>query len=59
MAIKTNGITTIEDTRKGTFRTLNVGVYTTATRPVNPLVGDTIYDTDEAKLLSWNGTEWA
>ena len=59
MAIKTNGITTIEDTRKGTFRTLNVGVYTTATRPVDPLVGDTIYDSDEEQLLSWNGTEWA
>lgn len=59
MAIKTNGITAIDDSRKGTFLILNVGVYTTATRPVNPLEGDTIYDTDEEKLLSWNGTEWA
>ena len=58
MAIKTNGITTIEDTRKGTFRTLNV-VSTQQLLVVNPLVRDTIYDSDEAKLLSWNGTEWA
>ena len=59
MAIKISGETAINDTRKGTFRVLNVGTYTEATRPVNPLVGDTIYDSDSQQLLSWNGTEWA
>ena len=58
MAIKVNGNTAVDDTRKGTFNILNVGSYTTANRPSSPIEGDWIYDSDEKKLLCWNGTEW-
>lgn len=58
MAIKLSGVTAIDDTRKGTFRTLNVGSFATADRPSSPDVGLIIFDSDEKKLLTWNGSEW-
>ena len=32
--------------------------YTTATRPSNPVVGQTIFNTDEDSLEVWDSTEW-
>ena len=58
MAIKVSGNNAVDDTRYGTFNTLNVGVYATADRPASPASGDLIYDSDVKKLLCWNGTEW-
>ena len=58
MAIKVSSDTAINNARKGIFNVLNVGVYTTATRPSTPVEGDWIYDSDEKTLLCWDGTEW-
>jgi hypothetical protein len=58
MAIKVNGVTAIDDNLKGTFNRLNVGSFTTVSRPSNPTEGDMIFDSDEKEFLVWNGTEW-
>ena len=58
MAIKVNGATVITDSRRGVFRTVNPGTYTTADRPAGASEGDIIYDTDEKTILVWSGTEW-
>ena len=58
MAIKVNGATVITNSRRGVFRTVNPGSYTTAERPPGANEGDVIYDSDEKTILVWNGTEW-
>ena len=58
MSIKVNGATVITNSRRGVFRTVNPGSYTTADRPPGASEGDVIYDTDEKTILVWNGTEW-
>ncbi len=58
MTIKINGITAITNGRRGIFRTVNPGAYTTANRPPGAGEGDVIYDTDEKNIFVWNGTEW-
>ena len=58
MAIKVNGTTVINNDRKGEFNVTNPGQFTTAQRDaLTPEIGDTIYNTDEATLQIWNGTE--
>ena len=45
MAIKVNGITVVNDERKGTFESTNPGQFTTAQRDaLTPEIGDTIYN---------------
>jgi len=34
------------------------GVATSATRPANPFNGQVLYETDTAKIVSWNGSAW-
>ena len=58
MAIKINGATTITNSRRGVFRSVNPGSYTTASRPPGASEGDVIYDSDEKNIFIWNGTEW-
>jgi hypothetical protein len=58
MAIKINGVTAIDNNRKGRFETLNLGSFATADRPSNPEEGLMIFDSDMKKLMTWNGTEW-
>ena len=58
MTIKINGATTITNSRRGVFKSVNPGAYTTANRPPGASEGDVIYDTDEKNIFVWNGTEW-
>ena len=59
MAIKINGDTVIDNNKKGGFSAVNPGVYTTATAPASPELGDIIYNSEEESLQVWDGTEWA
>ena len=56
MAIKINGATTITNSRRGVFRSVNPGSYTTASRPPGASEGDVIYDSDEKNIFMY-GTE--
>jgi len=58
MTIKINGATAITNSRRGVFRSVNPGSYTTANRPPGASEGDVIYDSDEKNIFIWNGTEW-
>jgi hypothetical protein len=58
MTIKINGATAITNSRRGVFRSVNPGSYTTANRPPGATEGDVIYDSDEKNIFIWNGTEW-
>jgi len=59
MSIKINGATTITNSRRGVFKSVNPGSYTTSNRPASANEGDVIYDSDEKNIFIWNGTEWA
>ena len=59
MAIKVNGVSVINDGRKGEFRSANPGRYTTVERDnLSPAVGDMIFNTTDGELQIWDGTEW-
>ena len=59
MAIKISNNTVINDSRKGEFKSLNPGQYTTAERDaLSPTPGDIIFNTNEGKLEIWDGEEW-
>ena len=59
MAIKVNGTTVVNNDRKGEFNVTNPGQFTTAQRDaLTPVIGDTIYNTEESALQIWDGTEW-
>ena len=58
MAIKVNGATVITNSRRGVFRTVNPGSYSTANRPPGASEGDVIYDSDEKNIYVFNGEEW-
>jgi len=58
MAIKINGATVITNSRRGVFKTVNPGAYSTANRPPGASEGDVIYDTDEKNIFIYNGEEW-
>ena len=58
MAIKINGATVITNSRRGVFKSVNPGSYTTAGRPPGSTEGDVIYDTDEKNIFIWNGEDW-
>ena len=59
MAIRINGTSVITDSRKGKFKRVNPGVYTTANAPASPELGDIIYNSEEESLQVWDGSEWA
>ena len=58
MAIKINGVTVIDDDRKGIFNKLNPGVYTTS--QIDSLgslsEGELVYDTTSEKLFIYDGS---
>lgn len=58
MAIRITNIDVIDNTRKGIFRSVNVGLFSNSQRPVQPLVGDIIYNTSINRLQFWNGSFW-
>ena len=59
MAIKVNGTTVVNNERKGTFEVSNPGQFTTAERDaLSPVSGDMIFNTDEASLQIYDGTDW-
>jgi len=70
MALKVNGTNVINNSKnivsqtpsvQGTIVTANVLTApsgTTAQRPASPNTGHIFFDTDEGKLVSYNGTEW-
>lgn len=70
MALKVSGTTVIDDSKnipsgtpsvQGTIVTANVLTApsgTTAQRPASPNTGHIYFDTDEGKLIAYNGTEW-
>ena len=58
MAIKINGDTVIGNDKKASLSSMNPGVYTTATLPSNPVVGDIVFNSEEEALQVFNGTEW-
>ena len=58
MAIQISGTTVINDNKKGIFRSLNPGTYTTENRPTSPSVGDIIFSTTNSSIQVWNGSTW-
>ena len=59
MAIKVNGTTVVNDSRKLAVSRLNPGIYTEDNQPAsgnNP--GDFYYDSDNESLVVWTGSEW-
>ena len=58
MAYKIGEITVIDDNRKGSFNTMNIGVYTTSTRPTTPTSGDIIFNETLGIAEYWTGSEW-
>tara|TARA_R100000005_G_C4992613_1_gene199791 strand:- start:58 stop:1956 length:1899 start_codon:yes stop_codon:yes gene_type:complete len=61
MAIKINGVTVIDDDRKGIFNKVSAGNYTTAEREALGSLseGELVYDTTAKKLFIYDGTAWA
>lgn len=58
MAYTIGGTTVIDNDRKGTFNTMNIGVFTTSTRPASPSPGDVIFNSTIALAEYWTGSEW-
>jgi hypothetical protein len=58
MALQISSNTVIDNTRKGTFLSMNLGVYTTATRPSSPTSGDMIFNSDTGNIEVFDGTNW-
>ena len=59
MAIKINGQTVVNDDKKGLFKQVNPGTYTTAERDaLTAATGDIIYNSDESRLEFWDGSSW-
>jgi len=71
MGLQINGTNVIDDNLnvvsgtpsvQGTVVTATVAAVppsgTTANRPASPPTGTLYFDTDEGKLVSYNGTEW-
>ena len=61
MAIKVNGVTVIDDDRKGIFNKVSAGNYTTAEREALGSLseGELVYDTTAKKLFIYDGSAWA
>lgn len=71
MAVKVNGTVVLNDSRNFTNATVSVqgtdlvatqkfkiSSGTTAQRPSSPGTGDLFFDTDEGKLIAYDGTDW-
>lgn len=71
MAVKVNGTVVLNDSRNFTNSTVSVqgtdlvatqkfkiASGTTAQRPSSPGTGDLFFDTDEGKLIAYDGTDW-
>ena len=62
MAIKISGVPAINDDRKGSFVTVNLGTYSDAEITSNIIrgqaVGDTVYNRDKECTMSWLGSVW-
>ena len=59
MAIKIQGQTVVDDSRKGSFQVTNPGSFTTAQRnALSAVAGDQIFNTDTNKLEIYNGSQW-
>ena len=58
MAIKVNGVTVIDDDRKGIFNKINAGNYTTSEREALGSLseGELVYDTTAKKLFIYDGS---
>lgn len=60
MAIKVQGEVVINDDKKGLFKQINPGSYTTAERDaLSPATGDLVYNSDDQELQLWDGSQWA
>ena len=51
-------VTHIENNWDKIDTSINAEVCTSSTRPANPYVGKTIFETDSNDYLIWNGTSW-
>ena len=71
MSVKVNGTVVLNDSRDFTNSTVSVqgtdlvatqkfkiASGTTAQRPSSPGTGDLFFDTDEGKLIAYDGTDW-
>jgi hypothetical protein len=58
MALQIGSNTVVNNSRKGIFLGMNVGVYTNATRPASPSTGDIIYNSDSGNIQIWTGSAW-
>ena len=59
MAIKIQGQTVVDDSRKGSFQVTNPGSFTTAQRnALSAVAGDQIFNTNTNKLEIYNGSQW-
>ena len=54
MAFKINGTEAINNSRKGSLSSLNIGTYTPATRPSPASSGDIIYNSSIESLEHWD-----
>ncbi len=59
MAIKIQGQTVVDDSRKGSFQVTNPGSFTTVQRnALSAVAGDQIFNTNTNKLEIYNGSQW-
>jgi hypothetical protein len=58
MALQINSNAVVNDSRKGIFLSMNVGVYTDATRPSSPSTGDVIFNSTVGNIQVYTGTSW-
>lgn len=58
MALEISGNTVVNDSRKATFNVINIGTYTTSTRPSSPSPGDMIYNSTTEVIEYWTGSTW-
>lgn len=58
MSIKISEVVVIDDTSKGIFNSLNVGVYASGSEPALPSIGDMIYNSTENLVKVYNGSSW-